>query len=72
MKSIYSIVMSALVAFVMTAQTAHGEDVIRLQNDTLVPNNRGVGASGVTMLPNGTYGVYVNGAVGSKIGHIIY
>jgi hypothetical protein len=74
MKSIYSIVMLALVAFVMTAQSTHAVGVIRLQNGTLVPNNLGVGAldsSGVTMLPNGTYGAYVNGAVGSKIGPVL-
>jgi hypothetical protein len=74
MKTIYSIVMLALVAFVMTAQTAHGEDVIRLQNGTMVPNTLGVGApnsEGITLLPNGTYGAYVNGAVGSQIGPVL-
>jgi hypothetical protein len=74
MNHMYTIVMLAFVGFVLTAQTAHGEDVIRLQNGTLVPNTLGVGApdsSGITILPNGTYGAYINGAVGSKIGPVL-
>lgn len=62
MKSIYSIMMLALVAFVTTTQTAHGEDVIRLQNGPMEPNTLGIGApdsSGVTMLPNGTWVAFV-------------
>ncbi len=61
-------------AFLMTAQTAHAEDVIRLQNGTMVPNTLGVGApnsEGITLLPNGTYGAYVNGAVGNTIGPVL-
>ena len=66
--------MLALVGFVLTAQTAHGEDVIRLQNGTMVPNTLGVGApnsEGLTLLPNGTYGAYANSAVGSQIGPVL-
>ena len=66
--------MLALVGFVLTAQTAHGEDVIRLQNGTMVPNILGVGApnsEGITLLPNGTYGAYVNSAVGGQIGPVL-
>jgi hypothetical protein len=69
MNQVYTIVLTlALVGFVLTAQTAHGEDVIRLQNGTMVPNTLGVGApnsEGITLLPDGTYGAYVNGAVGN-------
>src|SRR5215469_6134039 len=75
MNHVYTIVlMLVLVGFVLTARTAHGEDVIRLQNDTMVPNTLGVGApnsEGITLLPNGTYGAYVNGAVGSQIGPVL-
>src|SRR5215467_15230992 len=75
MNQVYTIVlMLALVGFVLTTQTAHGEDVIRLQNVTMVPNTLGVGApnsEGITLLPNGTYGAYVNGAVGSQIGPVL-
>jgi hypothetical protein len=71
MNQVYTIVlMLALVGFVLTAQIAHGEGVIRLQNGTMVPNTLGVGApnsEGITLLPNGTYGAYVKGAVGSQI-----
>jgi hypothetical protein len=66
--------MLALVGFVLTAQTAHGEDVIRLQNGTMVLNTLGVGtpnSEGITLLPNGTYGAYVNGAVGNQIGPVL-
>jgi hypothetical protein len=73
--TVYTIVlMLAFVGFVLAAQTAHGEDVIRLQNGTMVPNTLGVGApnsEGITLLPNGTYGAYVNGAVGSQIGPVL-
>jgi hypothetical protein len=75
MNQVYAIVlMLALVGFALTAQTAHGEDVIRLQNGTMVPNTLGVGApdsEGITLLPNDTYGGYVNGAVGSQIGQVL-
>ncbi len=40
----------------------------------MVPNTLGVGApnsEGITLLPNGTYGAYVNGAVGSQIGPVL-
>src|SRR5215469_12703895 len=75
MIALYTIVlMLALVGFVSTAQTAHGEDVIRLQNGTMVPNTLGVGApnsEGITLLPDGTYRAYVNGAVGSQIDPVV-
>jgi hypothetical protein len=75
MNQMYTIVMLALVGL-LTVQTAqaHGEDVIRLQNGTMVPNTLGVGApnsEGITLLPNGTYGAYVNGAVGSQIDPVL-
>jgi hypothetical protein len=75
MNQMYTIVlMLALVGFALTAQRAHGEDVIRLQNGTMVPNTLGVGApnsEGITLFPNGTYRAYVNGAVGSQIGPVL-
>jgi hypothetical protein len=75
MNQMYTIAMLTLVSFVLTTQqTAHGEDVIRLQNGTMVPNTLGVGApysEGITLLPNGTYGAYVNGVVGSQIGPVL-
>jgi hypothetical protein len=75
MNQVYTIVlMLALVGFALTVQTAHGEDVIRLQNGTMVPNTLGVGApnsEGITLLSNGTYGAYVNGALGSQIGPVL-
>jgi Flp pilus assembly protein TadD len=48
-------------------------NVIRLQNGPMEPNTLGIGApdsTGVTMLPNGTFAAYVNGAVGSTIGPV--
>jgi hypothetical protein len=66
--------MLALVGFVLTAQTAHGEDVIRSQTRAMVPNTLGIGApnsEGITLLPNGTYEAYVNGAVGSHIDPVL-
>src|SRR5215469_14899324 len=71
---LYLTIMMLALVDLLTAQTAHGEDVIRLQNGTMVPNTLGVGApnsEGITILPNGTYGAYVNGAVGSQIGPVL-
>jgi hypothetical protein len=74
MNQVYTIVLMLALVGLLTAQTAHGEDVIRLQNGTMVPNTLGVGApnsEGITLLPNGTYGAYVNGEVGSQIGPVL-
>ncbi len=52
---------------------SNATNVIRLQNGPMEPNTLGIGApdsTGVTMLPNGTFAAYVNGAVGSTIGPV--